>query len=196
MKLQDLTLKQQEIVRISLDLFQRKGYVGSSVRDIAEELNIKAASLYSHITSKEEIFEWICADLTERFRLAAEKVDEMGGSPKEHFMNLLKAHLTEVFRNVTQYNVFFTNIYNYEIELVNKTKYLTNVMEYIAYLEQVITKYLDTLDIPEIIEKDVVIKFSTSVINSFYRWKPEEEFDLERDAQFLHHMLVYGVSGK
>ena len=51
----ELKEKQRKILDVAVELFKEKGYLGSSVRDLATKLNIKAASLYAHIHSKEEI---------------------------------------------------------------------------------------------------------------------------------------------
>ena len=53
----ELKEKQKKILDVAVELFKEKGYMGSSVRDLATKLNIKAASLYAHIRSKEEILE-------------------------------------------------------------------------------------------------------------------------------------------
>ena len=44
------------ILSKSLQLFSQRGYEGVSMRDIAAEVGIKAASIYNHFSSKEEIF--------------------------------------------------------------------------------------------------------------------------------------------
>ena len=50
-------LRQQEILNVALELFYKRGFADTSMRDIAEVMNVKAASLYAHIKSKEEIME-------------------------------------------------------------------------------------------------------------------------------------------
>ncbi len=49
------TKKQAEILDISKKMFAEKGFVETSMRDLAAFLEIKAASLYAHFKSKEEI---------------------------------------------------------------------------------------------------------------------------------------------
>lgn len=44
-----------EIVDIASKLFRARGYSAVSMRDIAQAMDIKAASLYNHIRSKQEI---------------------------------------------------------------------------------------------------------------------------------------------
>ena len=65
----ELKEKQIKILDVAVELFKEKGYMGSSVRDLATRLNIKAASLYAHIRSKEEILEWICFGIATIFFL-------------------------------------------------------------------------------------------------------------------------------
>lgn len=43
------------ILDVALDLFSRKGYEGTSIRDIAEELSLTKAAVYYHFPSKEEL---------------------------------------------------------------------------------------------------------------------------------------------
>ncbi len=41
--------RKQEIVRKAAKLFKEKGYSAVTMRDIAKDMGIKAASLYNHI---------------------------------------------------------------------------------------------------------------------------------------------------
>jgi hypothetical protein len=60
--------KNKENIRCCRRTFQgERLHMGSSVRDLATRLNIKAASLYAHIRSKEEILEWICFGIAQEF---------------------------------------------------------------------------------------------------------------------------------
>ena len=46
-------------------LFKAKGYAATSMRDLAEEVGIEAASLYNHISGKAQILEEIIQELRE-----------------------------------------------------------------------------------------------------------------------------------
>lgn len=50
----DLTPR-EAIVRVATELFGRKSYPATSVRDIAGEVGVLAGSLYAHIAGKEEL---------------------------------------------------------------------------------------------------------------------------------------------
>jgi TetR/AcrR family transcriptional regulator, cholesterol catabolism regulator len=64
MKPQD---RKSEIVHISAELFKAKGYSAVTMRDIAQAMDIKAASLYNHIKSKQEILVLIIIEIAEEF---------------------------------------------------------------------------------------------------------------------------------
>ncbi len=49
----------ERIFDVALDLFAQKGYDAVSMREIAEAVGIKKASLYSHFTGKDELLEQI-----------------------------------------------------------------------------------------------------------------------------------------
>lgn len=46
----------EEIKQSALVLFSRKGFEGTTIKDIAEKSGLKPSSIYSHITSKEGLF--------------------------------------------------------------------------------------------------------------------------------------------
>jgi AcrR family transcriptional regulator len=48
-------LTDMEIRRVALRMFASRGYDGTSMRDIAESVGIKGASMYNHFVSKEAI---------------------------------------------------------------------------------------------------------------------------------------------
>lgn len=52
----EMTTKER-IFEVALDLFAQKGYDAVSMREIAEAVGIKKASLYSHFSSKDELLE-------------------------------------------------------------------------------------------------------------------------------------------
>ena len=51
----EATSTRERILDVALDLFTEQGYDGTSLREIAERLNVTKAALYYHFESKEDI---------------------------------------------------------------------------------------------------------------------------------------------
>jgi len=56
----------ERIVDEALTLFSTKGYAGTTVRDIADAVGIRDASLYKHFPSKRAIFDTCVDDMSDR----------------------------------------------------------------------------------------------------------------------------------
>ncbi len=62
-----ITDRKTEIRNVSATLFKERGYSAVTMRDIAQVMDIKAASLYNHIKSKQEILVLIIIEIAEEF---------------------------------------------------------------------------------------------------------------------------------
>lgn len=85
----------KEILDTALDLFSKKGYYGTSIREIAEHVGIQKSSIYNHFNSKEDIlinlFNYY-GPLYLKKRLITEKMQGLVSNPKKFF----KEYITEV----------------------------------------------------------------------------------------------------
>jgi len=66
--------KREQIFETGMHLFRHKGYASTSMQDIADRLAMKAASLYNHISSKQEILSDILLEGAKLFVLGMEEV--------------------------------------------------------------------------------------------------------------------------
>ena len=93
------------IVAAAAALFARDGYHAVGMRDIAEALGVRGASLYHHHASKEEILFAICRTVT------AEPVTEnlplldAAGTPTTRIAALVRAHLRHLAVRRVEYLV-------------------------------------------------------------------------------------------
>src|SRR5690606_18793878 len=69
-----LSTRKEEIIKTASRLFYDKGFKAVSMRDIATVMDIKAASLYNHINSKQEILSAIILEVAEAFTTGMENV--------------------------------------------------------------------------------------------------------------------------
>lgn len=98
--------KKEIIQEAAAHLFRDKGYAATSMRDLADAVNLKASSLYNHISSKEEILRNICFDNAHRFISGMEEVEQSGAAPPEQVRALLALHIRTAMEDTTSVTAF------------------------------------------------------------------------------------------
>lgn len=85
--------RKEEIIKIASHLFYEKGYKTVSMRDIATAMDIKAASLYNHIKSKQEILSAIILKVAEEFTTGMETVVRENTSAINKVEKVIELHI-------------------------------------------------------------------------------------------------------
>jgi AcrR family transcriptional regulator len=103
--------RRRAIEDVASDLFREHGYAGTSIRDIARALSVQGASLYAHVSSKEEVLWAIVDRAATRFETAADAAEmdaEMRrpGDPAEALAALVRAHVGVLTADVDAAGVF------------------------------------------------------------------------------------------
>jgi AcrR family transcriptional regulator len=103
--------RRQEIEDAASSLFREHGYSGTSVRDIARAVDIQGASLYAHVSSKQDVLWSIVERTASRFEAAADLVEATDpGSqvlgPGPHFSALVRGHVGVVTDDIERASVF------------------------------------------------------------------------------------------
>ena len=85
--------KRQIILEEAAKLFKLKGFGGTSMRDLAGEVGMEAASMYNHIKSKDEILEHLCFHVSNTYIAQLAEVERMPGTNGEMLKALLRRHI-------------------------------------------------------------------------------------------------------
>ncbi|MEX2349518.1 MAG: TetR family transcriptional regulator [Flavobacteriaceae bacterium] len=87
------TTRKNEIISKAAKLFKKRGYSAVTMRDLADALNIKAASLYNHINSKQEILSTIIIGMAEAFTNGMEQIKNEPVSTQEKLKKIIELHI-------------------------------------------------------------------------------------------------------
>jgi AcrR family transcriptional regulator len=103
--------RRQAIEDVASDLFREHGYAATSIRDIARALSVQGASLYAHVTSKEDLLWAIVDRAATRFERAADMAEAEAaarhpGDPAEALAALVRAHVRVLTDDVAEAGVF------------------------------------------------------------------------------------------
>jgi AcrR family transcriptional regulator len=93
------TDRKSEIIAIAAQLFKEKGYSAVTMRDIAQAMNIKAASLYNHIKSKQEILVLIVIEIAEEFTQTMETIVDSDENTIQKLEKVIQLHIDITLRN-------------------------------------------------------------------------------------------------
>ena len=85
--------RKDEIIKTAAKLFEKKGYSAVTMRDLAKAMGIKAASLYNHINSKQEILKEIIISLAEEFTEGMKQIKTSPGSSIDKLKEIVKLHV-------------------------------------------------------------------------------------------------------
>ncbi len=99
--------RKEQIVEIATRLFHEKGYNATSMRHLAEQLGMEAASLYNHIAGKDEILQQICFGMATHYNAHMEKVETEAIRPVERIEKLIRFHIGMMLTHFEE--VYVTN---------------------------------------------------------------------------------------
>ena len=186
-----LSARKQEILNEATSLFSQKGYVAASMRDLAERLAIKPASLYSHYDSKEAILWEIALRCARDFHEAVLPLAGAPQRPTERLEAMLRAHLAAIIRNMDAASIFFREWKQLGEPL--RTEYAALIARYEETFAGVIQEGID-----QGLLRSLHPKFATSVLLSSVNWihqwyRPTGSMSLEEIGDQLVLQLLSGM---
>jgi AcrR family transcriptional regulator len=85
--------RRQQIENAASVLFRERGYAATSVRDIAQVLNLQGASLYAHVASKEDLLWSIVERAADRFESAVAPIAAAETHAPQRLRVMVRAHI-------------------------------------------------------------------------------------------------------
>lgn len=85
--------RKEEIRAAAAELFRKKGYGATSMRDIADSVGIKAASIYNHFKGKQELLQDLLMQPAALYTEEMQRVKASGISGRQKLEQLIKHHV-------------------------------------------------------------------------------------------------------
>jgi TetR/AcrR family transcriptional regulator, cholesterol catabolism regulator len=92
--------RKEQVIKAAEKLFKEHGFEGASMRDLASSLDIEAASLYSHIKSKDEILETICFRMADELIKSIDEVNDLYFNAEEKLRMAITNHVKIIARDL------------------------------------------------------------------------------------------------
>lgn len=183
--------RKSEIVGISAKLFKEKGYSAVTMRDIAQALNIKAASLYNHIKSKQEILTLIIIGIAEEYTTTINEIVASEVSTIEMLERVIQLHIDITERNpdaLASLNNDWMHLPAAELK-----NFLDMREEYEEQFRQIIKNGISSGEIKNL-QSEIIIFSMLSTLRTLYLWYGKKpQFNATTLKNNLRHILIDGI---
>ena len=184
--------RKEQVIRKAAELFKEKGYAAASMRDLAQMLGIEAASLYSHIKSKEEILRTLCFDMATEFRASLDEVEKQTVPASEKLKNGIIGHIQVMARDLTASAVFMNEHRHLSEPFLRE--FLILRINYINRFKRIIEEGVSTGEFKDSIDKKLSVMTLFSSLNWMPMWyNPDGKIEPESLGDQLADMLVNGL---
>lgn len=152
-------------------LFAEKGYQGTSITDLARELNLTTASLYYYVDSKQDLLARVLETGMVDFLGRLEAITDGPGTPRERLSLAVDNHLDFVMNNRDVVRIFFS----YRSFLTEDRR--LHYQGVVARYDSLFTNLLqEAMDAGQLMQADAtLLRLSAlGMINSIVEWfRPE-----------------------
>lgn len=183
--------RRDEIIQTATKLFKEKGYSAVTMRDLASAMGMKAASLYNHINSKQDLLKAIIIALAEEFTQGMTLIKNSDNTAIEKLNLIVALHV-----DITTKNTYgMASLNNDWMHLEDQLTYYLQLRK--GYEQDFVAIIKTGISSNEIVNTNPeVIMFSIlSTLRSLYLWMPKkEELDSKDIAQNLSRVLIYGIN--
>jgi AcrR family transcriptional regulator len=183
--------RKSEIIHISAKLFRERGYKAVSMRDIAKSLDIKAASLYNHIQSKQEILMLLIINIAEEFTREMHLLNESNETAIDSLKKLIDIHIDITLRDPDAIACLNNDWMHLDKE--HRTYYVKMRDEYEENVRKIVKRGIDNGEIKEH-NIEVIVFSMLSTLRTFYLWYGRKmKLNPTEFKESLTHVLMQGI---
>lgn len=183
--------RKSEIVTISAQLFKEKGYSAVTMRDIAQAIDIKAASLYNHIKSKQEILVLMIIQIAEEYTETIRTIEASGETSVEKIKKVIQLHIDITVSNpdaLASLNNDWMHLPQIELQYFLKMR-----EEYEDIFRAIVNKGIADGEIKNY-NAEVIIFSILSTIRTLYLWYgKKKDFNANVLKTNLNKILLEGI---
>lgn len=186
--------RKDQLIENAEKLFASKGFAATTMRDIAQAVGVEAASLYSHIKSKDELLDIICFGMADKFLDAIKEVNDIYFNAEEKLRMGIRNHVRIMCSSTAACKVFMGEWRNIPEPRLTEFKWMRN--EY----EQGFREILQTGE-EEGVFSEVDQKFAVLTILGAMNWitewhRPDGQMKPDQIADKLSNFVLSGLKKK
>ncbi|WP_292889886.1 TetR/AcrR family transcriptional regulator [Nonlabens sp.] len=184
--------RKKQILNTAAQLFKDRGYSAVTMRDLAAAMDMKAASLYNHISGKQEILATLILEVAQEFTAGMDAIEENDHSAFAKAEQLILLHIKIALEYTNALAVLNTDWMHLEGEQYQE--YIQLRKNYELDFKKILQSGIATGEFKEM-SVDTMLFNLLSTLRSIYLWIPKksttEVADLKKE---LPQLLLKGIS--
>ena len=186
------TGRRDQIQAAAEQLFREKGYLATSMRDLADEMNMKGGgSLYAHIKGKEELLWEIALEAVRTFFAALEPVLAQDVPPAEKLRAAIIAHVLVITSHLGATAVYFDEWRH--LSDARRAEFQEHRDRYEGLFQQLIHGGVAS-GVLQVRDERLATMFVLGSLNDIRRWyKPEGRLSAQRLAESMADLALNGL---
>ncbi|MCP4023997.1 MAG: TetR/AcrR family transcriptional regulator [Desulfobacteraceae bacterium] len=182
-----------KLVKVAIELFSTRGFKGTSIRDIAQAMDMSISNIYHYFGNKEglllAVLEHASRGLTDRLG----QVADMDLAPLDHFKKLVGTHIELSDYYKKEVKIFFLD----EEHLSKQGEEINNQVQ--KDILKIYCKELAALKTAGLLNRKSITITAFNIlgtINWYLRWyRPEGQLSREEIAEEIVSFILHGVLG-
>ncbi len=181
--------KKDVILKNASTLFRKKGFKATSLRELAETMDIEAPSLYNHIGSKAELLEDICFSVAKDFTEYIDTIISSKENAVEKISKLIGFHIQKMYADFD-----YVYVSNHEWKLLPKkqlAEFLAQRKAYENAFVDIIQEGIKKKTIKNIHPQITVLTILSALRGLEFLHSHKNEYSLESiEENMIQHLLT------
>jgi len=188
--------RRREIFAAAARVFHRKGYHGTRIQDVADELGMRKGSLYYYISSKEDLLRGLVEGPIQQMIDEAQDVLATRHSAPRKLALVIESHLRCFQEHKDVWGIFLRE----DLDLLNRNAACDVrrlARQYHDLWEQLLREGMDSGEFDPDLEPRVVVKAIIGMCDGTYTWfRPDGTFPIREIARIFAGFALKGVEAR
>ncbi|WP_181306334.1 TetR/AcrR family transcriptional regulator [Rufibacter sp. XAAS-G3-1] len=187
-------LRRESIIEAAALLFKQKGFGGTSMRDLADQAGMDAATMYHYISSKDEILKTICFDIANRYVSQLEEIEASQSTYTQKLKALVRLLIHLMVNKGAEVSVANNDWKYLSPEALEEFKRLRS--HYEKRLASLIEKGVEAGELQDVNQSVALFTLLSAVRWVELWWKPGRGISLEELENTILTVLFQGLEKK
>ena len=179
----------EKFLEESLKLFHKKGFKATTMRDIARQLNIEAATLYNYVNSKQEILDGVLFEIANKFLDGINHIEQSSYKPLEKIKAFVALNVRLTSENPHKIGLLVGDWKH--LKEPRLTEFLKNRQTYEAKFRAIVREGIESGEM-RVMDEEVATYAILSSIRWLFSWYTPEKAGInpvELEKQLIDFIL-------